>query len=159
MPPTFLIFLGAIAYVGLLAISFVVGLPMLLFDNLRLRGKLLLLTSIISFPILLAVGGTLTIVFGIPGLLGIKLLEYLDIVPIPLIAIAFALVFFATVAFFALAHWRIGHVIIENYLTDKPLGQTLENDFTYGLFLWRIVDWLKKKPPTTPAIKLGRTLR
>lgn len=149
MPPTFLIFLGAIAYVGLLAISFAVGLPMLLFDNLRLKGKLLLLTSIISFPILLVVGGTLTIVFGIPSLIGIKLLEYLDIVPIPLIAMSFVLVFFTTVAYFAVAHWRIGHLIIRNYLTDQPLGQSLEKDFTYGIFFWRIVDWLERKEPPT----------
>jgi len=56
MPPTFLIFLGAIAYLGLTTLTCIVFIPMLFIESKRLLAKKVLATVLISFPCLIITG-------------------------------------------------------------------------------------------------------
>ncbi|MBW8050306.1 MAG: hypothetical protein FVQ77_08205 [Cytophagales bacterium] len=138
MPPTFLIFMGFIVYFGLLGVAFLIGGPMLLSKNWRIKGKIIILTAIISYPTLLIVGLTLTLIFALPGLGLMFLFEYLDL--IPLIGISL-LIFLLIVAVSALYHWYLGHIMIRNYLNKRPIDQQIENDKVYSIFLKRVINY------------------
>ena len=138
MPPTFFVFVGFIIYLGLLGLSGLIAGPMLLFKQYRQQGKLIILTTIISFPTLLIVGLTLTILFALPGLVLIFLLEKLNLVHLTFI---FFLIFVLTVAVSALYHWYLGHIIIKNYVYGRPLDQQIENDKIYSKFIKRVVKY------------------
>jgi hypothetical protein len=69
MPPTFLIFLGLIVYVGLTVLTLLVFAPMLLINTKKLLAKKVLATVLISFPCLLAMGLLCVIIFVIPALI------------------------------------------------------------------------------------------
>jgi len=136
MPPTFPIFMGFIAYFVLLGLSGLIGVPMILFKQSRRQGKIIILTAIISYPTLLVVGLTLTILFALPGIGLIFLLDYLGHVYLTGI---FLLVFLFIVVISALYHWYLGYVIIRNYFNKRPIDQQIENDKVYSIFIKRIV--------------------
>ena len=102
-------------------------------------GKILILTAFISFPTLLIVGGTLTIISAIPGV-GIGLiLSTMDLTSI--IGILF-LGFVLTVAFFALYHWRIGYIVIKNYIKKNSIHKGITDDWVYNILIKRLVNYL-----------------
>ena len=146
MPPTFPIFLGSIAYIGLLGLTGLICVPMLLFSQTRKQGKIILLTAIISFPILLIVGLTLTILFALPGLALGYVFHKLGI--INLIGIFF-LSFTIFIAASALYHWYLGYIMIKNYIHDKPLDRQIENDKVYSIFIKRVVRYFSSNGKTS----------
>ena len=138
MPPTFPIILGFIAYLGLLGLSTIVGAPMLLFKKYRLQGKTIILTTIISFPTLLIVGLTMTLLLALPGLGAIYILKHFDLLYV--VGILF-LIFIIIVAISALYHWYIGYILIKNLLNKRPIDFKIENDKIYSIFLKKIVQY------------------
>jgi hypothetical protein len=137
----FLLFLFA-AYLVLVGVSTVIGVIMLFSDKFRLKGKLLILTGLISLPTLLCVTGTMILVFSLPLIGFFRLMEHLQFVA-PSVIVLFS--FFFVIGYFALHHWYIGHIIIKNYLTDRPFGKGLDSDYLYNLVLVRFVDWFERK--------------
>lgn len=141
MAPTFPIFLGFILYIPLIGLSLLIGLPMMLFEKWRVSGVTLILTALISFPTLIIIGLTLTVLFALPGIGLIYLLHYLGVLPlIPY----FILLFMLIVAVSALYHWYIGYRMIKNYLNDEYIDFQIENDKIYSIFLKRIINWKRK---------------
>lgn len=138
MPPTFLIILGAIIYLMLMVLATVIGGLMMLDKNRRDDGKILILTTFISFPTLLIVGGTLTIIFAIPGIGIGYLLTKLELFPLlGILTLGFVLL----VAFFALYHWRLGYIMIRNYIKKYSIHKGIAGDRIYTIFIKRAVNY------------------
>lgn len=142
MPPTFLVFIGLITYLGLMGITVLICLPMYLFEKQKKKALLYFLTNLISFPVLIFVGLVLTILFAIPGLGIMYLLNFLNLQSIMLVLL---LLFIFFVAVSALYHWFLGHKMIANFLNRAPINNGLENDKIYSLFIKHAVNWISKK--------------
>jgi len=68
MPPTFLLYLGLMGYIGATVVTFVVFIPMMFFDTKRLMAKKVLATVLISFPYLITMGLFSVFIFVLPAL-------------------------------------------------------------------------------------------
>ena len=104
MPPTFLIFLGAIAYISLTTFTCIVYVPMLFIESKKLLAKKVLATVLISFPCLIVVGLLFTIIFILPALLFYWLINsgYIPRIPALTLLIIGSIVFAGLVAISAL---------------------------------------------------------
>jgi hypothetical protein len=141
MPPTFLIFIGLFLYLGLLMIGFLLGIPMILSKKRKLEGKLIIMTAIISYPILLVIGLTLTIIFALPGIGLAFLFKYLDI---PSFVVGVFLLYFIIVFVSAFYHWYLGYVMIKNYLNKIPIDSQIENNMVYSIFIKRVINYYRR---------------
>ena len=130
MPPTFLIFLGLIVYMGVTAVTFVVFVPMLFIDSKKLLAKKVLATVLISFPCLIATGLFLSLVFLIPALTFSWLANnnYIAKTPGIVFAIIGALTFAGSVAVCSLYIWYFTSKIIYQRLDKKPVSDFLDSD-------------------------------
>ncbi|NEN23212.1 hypothetical protein G3O08_06830 [Cryomorpha ignava] len=130
MPPTFLILLGLIIYIGLASVTLVVFAPMLLIDSKKLLAKKVILTVLISFPCLLVMGLLCVIIFLIPALVFFWLANggYIPKTPIIILGIIGALVFVSSVATTSLYLWFFMSKIIFKRLDNKPVSEFLDND-------------------------------
>ncbi len=135
MPPTFLIFLGLIVYIGLTAMTFVIFAPMLLIDTKKLFAKKVIATVLISFPCLLAMGFMCIIIFLIPAILFFWLtnIGYIPRTPAIVLGIAGALTFAVFVATTSLYLWFFMSKIIYQLLDKKPVSEFLNNDKVFKL--------------------------
>jgi hypothetical protein len=139
MSPFFLIIIAAFFYLIMMALAFLIGGLMMLSKKRRDDGKILILTAFISFPTLLIVGGTLTIISIIPGFGISYLLTQMDLFPLLIFCI---LGFGLVVAFFALYHWHIGYVMIRNYIKKNSIHKGISDNRIYNIFIKRAVSYL-----------------
>lgn len=130
MPPTFLLFLGAIVYIGVTLISLIVFLPMMLIDSKKVFAKKVLLTVLISFPCLLVMGIVFSIVFAIPALVFSLLAKsgYLPQTPGMILGIIGVLVFAGAVVTSSLYLWYFISKIIYQKIDQKPITEFLDNE-------------------------------
>jgi hypothetical protein len=130
MPPTFLIFLGFIIYIGLTAITFVFFAPLLLSISKRLFAKKVLLTVFISFPCLLTMGLLWTIIFLIPALVFFWLANsnYIPRTPVIVLAGIGALAFSVLVVLTSLYLWFFMSKVIYKRLDKKPVSDYIKTD-------------------------------
>lgn len=130
MPPTFLIFLGAIAYIGLTTLACIIFIPMLFIESKKLLAKKVLVTVFISFPCLIVTGFLCTIIFVLPALLFFWLVNngYIPRVPAIISTIIGSLVFGCSVAISALYLWYLTSKIIYQRFDKKPITDFLNND-------------------------------
>jgi hypothetical protein len=130
MPPTFLIFIGLVIYIGLTAITFIVFAPMLLIDTRRLLAKKVIMTVLISFPCFLVMGLFWAIIFLIPALVFFWLANsgYILRTPGIILGIIGALTFAGSVGATSLYLWFFISKIIYQRLDEKPVSEFLAND-------------------------------
>jgi hypothetical protein len=130
MPPTFLIFLGAIAYIGLTTFTCIVFVPMLFIESKKLLAEKVLATVLISFPCLIVTGLLFTIIFILPALLFSWLANsgYIPGIPGIILTIIGIIVFAVSVAISALYLWYLMSKIIYQRLDKKPIEDFLNND-------------------------------
>jgi hypothetical protein len=149
MPPTFLIFLGLIVYIGLTVLTLLVFAPMLLIDTKKLLAKKVLATVLISFPCLLAMGLLCVIIFVIPALIFFWLANsgYIPRTPGIVLGIIGALTFAISVASTSLYLWFFMSKIIYQRLDKKPVSEFLDNDNVFK-FLRPYLIKLKLYNPT-----------
>jgi hypothetical protein len=138
MPPTFPIILGFIAYFGLIVLTLLVTGPMLIFEKTKRQAKIILLTGIISYPTLLIVGLTMSLICILPAIGLGYLLDKLDLINI---FGYFIFAFLGIVAIFALYHWYIGYTLIRNYCHRRQIDDGIRNDKIYKLFVRHIVSY------------------
>ena len=149
MPPTFLIFLGLIVYVGLTVLTLLVFAPMLLINTKKLLAKKVLATVLISFPCLLAMGLLCVIIFVIPALIFFWLANsgYIPRTPGIVLGIIGVLTFAISVASTSLYLWFFMSKIIYQRLDKKPVSEFLDNDNVFK-FLRPYLIKLKLYNPT-----------
>ena len=130
MPPTFLIFLGAIAYIVLTTLACIIFIPMLFIESKKLFAKKVLATVLISFPCLLVTGLLFTIIFILPALLFFWLVDsgYIPRLPGIILTIIGFLFFAGSVAISALYFWYLTSKVIYQRLDKKPVVDFLNND-------------------------------
>lgn len=138
MPPTFPIILGLFVYLGLLGLTVLVAGPMYIFEKTKRQAKIIFLTVIISYPTLLIVGFTMSLICILPALGLGYLLDKLDLINI---IGYFVWLFLMLVAIFALYHWYIGYTLIKNYYFHSQIDDGIKNDKIYKLFVRRIVNY------------------
>jgi len=130
MPPTFLIFLGLIVYLGLTSVTVVVFVPMLLIDSKKLIAKKVIATVLVSFPCLIAMGLFYAIIFVIPALV-FSWFANSGYIPQALgivLAIIGALIFVGSVAISSLYLWYFISRIIYQRLDKKPITEFIDKD-------------------------------
>ena len=133
MAAPFLIFLGLIAYLGLIVLSSIVFVPMLFIDSMKLLAKKALATVLISFPCLIAVGIFWLIIFSVPAIV-FSGLAYSGFIPRTLgiiMAIAGLLLFSIVVATSALYLWYFMCKIIYQRIYKKPFKEVFDNDSVF----------------------------
>ena len=129
MPPTFFIFLGLIAYLGLTTLTCLVFIPMLFFDSRRLLAKKVIATVLISFPCLIIAGLFFAIIFILPALLFSWLANgYISSTPGIIMAVMALIIFGGSVAVSALYLWYFVSKLIYQRLENKPVQEFLDND-------------------------------
>ncbi len=130
MPPTFLLFLGAIVYLGVTLMSLFVFLPMMLIDSKKVFAKKALLTVLISFPCLLVMGIFCAIVFAIPALVFSVLAKsgYFPQILGMILGIIGALAFAGAVVISSLYLWYFISKIIYQKIDQKPITEFLDNE-------------------------------
>lgn len=130
MPPTFLIFLGAIVYFAAIVVALLVFVPMLFISSKKELAKKVLATVLISFPCLLTMGILLAIVFVIPTLAFSWLANngYIPQTPGIILAIIGALIFAGSVAASSLYLWYLISKIIYQRIDKKPVSEFLDNN-------------------------------
>jgi len=142
MPPTVLLIFSLYFCILLFGLALLVCAPMLFFKTRRITGISVILTAMISYPLLIIVGLTLTIIFALPGIGLIYLLNYLNLIPLTGI---FVLIFFILIAFLWVYHMYLGYIMIRNYLNNWPIAQQIETDKVYSILLKRVVNFKKNK--------------
>ncbi|MGY4539373.1 putative membrane protein YccC [Mucilaginibacter sp. UYNi724] len=143
MPPTFLLFLGFVCYLGFITLSLVICIPMLFIESVNLLAKKIILTVLISFPCLLMTGFVFTIVCVLPALLFTWLYnnKYIPTTVGIYATIASFLIFVGIVAICSLYLWYFASNLIYKRLDKKPLSDFLDNDKIYNylkLFLIKL---------------------
>jgi len=130
MPPTFLIFLGLIVYLGLTMVTLVVFVPMLFINSKRLLAKKVIASVVISYPCLIVMGIIWTIIFVIPALTFSWLANagYISKTPGIILAIIGLLIFAGLIAISSLYLWYIASRIIYYRLDKKLINDFLEKD-------------------------------
>lgn len=134
MPPTFPLFIGLILYIGILAIAFVVYIPMLFIKTKRLLAKKIFITIAISFPCLIIVGLAITAIFLFPALIFSWLANnnYIPRVPGIILTISGLLIFITSIAVCSLYLWYFISNIIYNRLDKRPISEFLQRDKIYN---------------------------
>jgi hypothetical protein len=130
MPPTFLIFLGLIAYLGLTVLTCLIFIPMLFFDSKKLFAKKVIATVLISFPCLIVAGLFFTIIFILPALFFSYLANsgYISKTPGIVLAVTGLIIFGGSVAISALYLWYFVSKLIYQRLDNKSVRDFLDND-------------------------------
>ena len=130
MPPTFLIFLAAIAYIGFTTVTCIVFVPMLFIESKKLLAQKILATVLISFPCLIVTGLLFVIISILPALLFSWLASsgYIPRIPGIILTIIGLIVFAGSVAISALYLWYLTSKIIYQRLDKKPIEDFLSND-------------------------------
>jgi hypothetical protein len=136
MPPTFFLFIGFIFYIGILAISLTVCIPMLLIKSKNLLAKKIILTVSISFPCLILVGFAFTVIFSLPTLLFSWLANnnYISRAPGIILTVIGLLTFITSIAICSLYLWYFTSNIIYKRLDQKPVAEFLNKDKIYIYF-------------------------
>ncbi len=130
MPPTFLIFLGLIVYIGLIIVTLIVFTPMLFIKSKKLFAKKVIATVLISFPCLILMIFSCGIVFIIPAIVFI-LLKNSNYIPQTIeiiLSVIGVLTFVITVVTNSLYLWFFLSRIIYQRLENKPLSDFVDND-------------------------------
>jgi len=150
MPPTFLIFLGLIAYLGLTALTCLIFIPMLFFDNKRLFAKKVIATVLISFPCLIVAGLFFTIIFILPALLFSWLANssYISRTPGIFLAIIGLIIFGGLVAVSALYLWYFVSKLIYQRLDNKPIQDFLDHDKVFKFLRPYLIKFKLYNPAT-----------
>ena len=130
MPPTFLIFLGLIIYLGLTMVTLVVFVPMLFINSKRLLAKKVITTVLISFPCLIVMGIIWTIIFIVPAIVFSWLANSGCITKTPgiVLGIIGVLTFGGLIALTSLYLWYVASRIIYQRLEKNPINDFLEKD-------------------------------
>ena len=130
MPPTFLLFLGLIVYLGLTTLTCLIFIPQLFFDKTKLLAKKVMATVLVSFPCLLISGLLFSLIFLIPALLFLcltyqgHLSKTLEIA----FSITGILIFTICVASFSLYLWYFVSHLIYHRLDNRPIHPFLAKD-------------------------------
>src|SRR6478735_8398926 len=127
MPPTFILFLGMLCYIGFITLSLVICIPMLLIESTNLLAKKIILTVLISFPCLLITGFIFTIIGVLPALLFTWLYnnKFIPTVAGVYATIASFLIFVGIVAVCSLYLWYFASNVIYKRLDKKHLSEFL----------------------------------
>jgi hypothetical protein len=130
MPPTFLIFLGLIAYLGLTVFTCLIFIPMLFFDSKKLFARKVIATVLVSFPCLIVAGLFFTIIFILPALLFSYLAnsDYISKTLGIVLAVTGLIIFGGSVAISALYLWYFVSKLIYQRLDNKPVQDFLDSD-------------------------------
>ena len=130
MPPTFLMFLGLIVYLGLTMVTLVVFVPMLFVNSKRLLAKKVITTVLISFPCLIIMGIVWTTIFIVPALTFSWLANsgYVTKTLGVVLTVVGVLIFCGLLAISSLYLWYIASRIIYQRFESKPINDFLEKD-------------------------------
>ena len=130
MPPTFFLFLAALAYIVLTTITCIVFVPMLFFENKKLLAKKVIATVLISFPCLIVMGLLCALIFILPALLFSWLANnnYIPRIPGIIILIVGALTFAFTVATSSLYLWYFISKVIYHRFDKKSIADFMNRD-------------------------------
>lgn len=133
MPPTFLLFMGFMLYIAIMAISLAVCIPMLLIKSKKILAKKIIFTVSISFPCLVVVGLAFSIIFLLPALLFFWIANnnYIPRTPGIILTIVGLLTFVTTIGVCSLYLWYFTSNIIYNRLDQKPVSEFLNRDKIY----------------------------
>ena len=133
MPPTFLIFLALIVYIGITTISFLIFVPMLFIDAKRSFAKKVLATVLISFPCLMIMGVFCTAIFILPALLFFWLINSSFIPKIPAIVLTIigVLTFAGSVMSTSLYLWYFISKIFIQKIDRKSISEFVDKDKVY----------------------------
>ena len=150
MPPTFLIFLGLIAYLGLTALTCLIFIPMLFFDGKRLFAKKVIATVLTSFPCLIITGLFYSVIFIFPTLLFSWLVNsgYISQRPGIFLTITGIIIFGGLVAVSALYLWYFVSKLIYQRLDNKPIQDFLKNEKVFKLLLPYLIKFKLYNPAT-----------
>jgi len=130
MPPTFLIFLGLIIYLGLISVTVIVFVPMFFLDSKKLMAKKVLTTALVSFPCLITMGLFCAIIFVIPTLVFSWFVNsgYIPQTLGTVLTIIGVLIFVGSVAISSLYLWYFISKIIYQRIDKKPITEFLVKD-------------------------------
>jgi hypothetical protein len=134
MPPTFPIFLGLIAYIGLTGISLILFLPMLFFNSKRAMAMKGIATVVLSFPCLVIVVIVYGLIFSAPALILSKLVDTGNIPKVPgiIIFIIGAVIFLTLVVASSLYLWYFLSKIIYQKIDNKPVSEFLNKERVFN---------------------------
>jgi hypothetical protein len=130
MPPTFLLLIGFVLYIGFMTVSLAVCIPMLFIKSKKILAKKILFTVAISFPCLIVIGIAVTIISSLPALLlfWIANNNYISKTPGIILTIVAFLLFVTTVAVCSLYLWYFTSNLIYKRLDQKPVSEFLNKD-------------------------------
>ncbi|MDB5135435.1 MAG: hypothetical protein JWP37_2038 [Mucilaginibacter sp.] len=133
MPPTFLLFIGLMLYIAIMAISLALCIPMLLIKSKKILAKKIIFTVAISFPCLIVVGIAIAIIFLLPALLYFWIANnnYIPRTPGIILAIVGLLTFVTIIAVCSLYLWYFVSNILYKRLDQKPVSEFLNKDKIY----------------------------
>lgn len=129
-----LLFLGFILYIVFLAISAVVCIPMLLIKSKKVLATKMLITAAISFPCLIVVALTLTVIILLPALLFFWMVNnnYIPKTAGVIFSIGGLLIYIAVIAICSLYLWYITSNVIYKRLDNMPISEFLDRDKIYN---------------------------
>lgn len=133
MPPTFLLFIGLMLYIAIMAISLALCIPMLLIKSKKILAKKIIFTVAISFPCLIVVGIAIAIIFLLPALLFFWIANnnYIPRTPGIILALVGLLTFVTIIAACSLYLWYFVSNILYKRLDQKPVSEFLNKDKIY----------------------------
>jgi hypothetical protein len=134
MPPTFLIFLGLIVYIGIMIITILIFVPMLFINTKKTFAKKAIATALFSFPSLIVTAFVLTMIFVLPGLLFLWILKqnYLPQKIAIALSITAMTIFIFLIAICSLYIWYFISKLIYKYIEKKAIKETLKNDKVFA---------------------------
>jgi len=130
MPPTFLPFLTFLLYIWISAGTLVIFVPLLFIQSRRLLAKKAIITVLISFPCLISTGILIAIIFSLPALLFLCLVNN-NVIPQTfetISVIAAFLLFFGLVAVCSLYVWYFLSRVIYQLHEKRPVGEFLDSN-------------------------------
>jgi len=130
MPPTFLIFLGLIIYIGITILTLLIFVPLLFIDSKKLFAKKVITTILISLPSLIVTSFVLSMIFILPGLLLFWIINQ-NYFPqkVSVILIVAAIIIFAfIVATCSLYVWYFLSKIFFQRIEKKSISDVLNHD-------------------------------
>ena len=153
MPPTVLLIFGFIIYFCLICAALLFCVPLLLLPDAKPWGKIIFLTALVSYPILLIVAPLVFLIclpFMYIIIWGVDYLNISAYFHFHDISGKLILMMFLFMAVAALYHWYLAFVMIRNCAMGQPIDQGIENNNIYPILFKRIKNFLAAilKPPT-----------
>lgn len=130
MPPSFIVILGFILYIGLSALTLGIFSPMLFISSTKVLAMKIIATVLISFPCLIIILTLFTIVLAIPGMLLLWLLhqDYISKSFGMYLSISCILIYITMVIVCSLYLWYLLSRVFYQYIDKKPITQLLRKN-------------------------------